>query len=64
MFKVLSKNIIVTSLPVTQGINFLSIYAWCIFRQSQFAPKKKLIFRLKVKKNTAGGIYAPALSIK
>jgi len=29
-----------TSLPVIEGIRFLSIYAYCIFRQSQIEPRQ------------------------
>jgi len=51
MLKVLSKNVIVTSIPVTEGTPFLSIYVQCIFIQSQVEQRKKKSRR---------AIYAPS----
>jgi len=69
MLRVPSKNAIVTSLPVTQGTqghpkvrlpkvpHFLSIYAQCIFSQSQVESRQSNFLFKSYLKKPAGRAY-------
>jgi len=65
MLRVLSKNAIVTSLPVIEGTPYFVNLCVMHFRQSWVEPRQSnFLFKSYLKKTPRGCIYAPLSRVK